>query len=823
MEKNKSMTIPVGNLNLSSNFKPGDIADSYGISARRYPQLTNSKDKSLVYTGGNILGMTVFNGEIVTVRNENGMPELFVGEELIIGALDQYAYDATYKRSFTGINTKLVVYPDQIYLEKVDGEWKTTNLAASVSCKAVFGSRSVVCVNSQKDITGYGGSIKDSTWSGPLAFEKNLSGKYLCFKFNNKRIVAGVQPWAWDSSNPLIDYVDASDITVIDDWTIQITAGKRKRMPATEKAMVHNSLLGFVYLNAYGPGSDPGKVYVFSTRQIDEQEYYYPETHESKYSCTYECTVTDFSPSGLSQGEIEQSDYFSMYTSGGKVPIVPGGRYVRLLCQSETIQGTYYPGDGGVAFIYGANVDDTYTHVCDEVDFQFYGWPRADISALKRGDVIMLDDEPPLIVSSVEIDDKNESFEISVGLADGSNVSESRSWLSTEEVYATFSMRVEGIFSEFKKGDGVTISGASWTIEVEEDGEKVQKTINNNIAFVIDEIDKSTLYASADIFTASPELNITIERKSPFLDFICEKDNRLYGVNNSEKTIYVSALGDPTNMYAYEGVSTDSFAVAVGGEGNFTGCCKYAESVLFFKEDKIYKLVGSYPAEFALYSYDVDGLESGAEKSAVVINEVLYYKGRNGVFAYTGGIPSLISENFGEQISSLFDAVAGTDGVNYYLKMSNDDDMERIFCYNTRLGLWTLEEVTGDTYYGFVRTSDGLHLADDSGNVYQMNVLNGNGDWMVQFVPFYETIEGKKTYSRLLMRAELPKGSYMIIEVRSDDGPWCEAGKIVGANKGIIPIRLPIARCDKFEIRLRGKGEFVLHDILREYHVGSEV
>ena len=63
----------------------------------------------------------------------------------------------------------------------------------------------------------------------------------------------------------------------------------------------------------------------------------------------------------------------------------------------------------------------------------------------------------------------------------------------------------------------------------------------------------------------------------------------------------------------------------------------------------------------------------------------------------------------------------------------------------------------------------------------------------------------------------------MIIEVRSDDGVWCEAGKIVGANKGIIPIHLPIARCDKFEIRLRGKGEFVLHDILREYHVGSEV
>jgi hypothetical protein len=317
-------------------------------------------------------------------------------------------------------------------------------------------------------------------------------------------------------------------------------------------------------------------------------------------------------------------------------------------------------------------------------------------------------------------------------------------------------------------------------------------------------------------------LNITIERKAPSLDFICEKDNRLYGVNNSEKTIYVSALGDPTNMYAYEGVSTDSFAVAVGGEGNFTGCCKYAESVLFFKEDKIYKLVGSYPAEFALYSYDVDGVENGSERSLVVINEVLYYKGKNGVFAYTGGIPSLISENFGERQFS--DAAGGSDGVCYYLAAQDEKGTNKFLSFNTRLGIWVLENVGGDEIIDFVKTSAGLHYATSDGEVYKLHgAENVAENWMVQFVPFYETIEGKKTYSRLLMRAELPKGSYMIIEVRSDDGPWCEAGKIVGANKGIIPIRLPIARCDKFEIRLRGKGEFVLHDILREYHVGSEV
>ena len=306
----------------------------------------------------------------------------------------------------------------------------------------------------------------------------------------------------------------------------------------------------------------------------------------------------------------------------------------------------------------------------------------------------------------------------------------------------------------------------------------------------------------------------------PDLDFICERDNRLYGVNNAEKTVYVSALGDPTNMYAYEGVATDSFAVPMGGEGDFTGCCKYGESVLFFKEDKIYKLTGYTPADFAIDSYDVDGLQAGSYKSLVVINEVLYYKGKNGIFAYTGGIPTLISDNFGEHIFSR--AAAGTDGVSYYVSMS-EGGKDYLLSYNTRLRLWVRE---GDErYYHFVRLSDGLYAADDQDAIYKLNASAdvSDSEWMVQFVPFYETIEGKKTYSRLLMRAELPRGSYMIIEVRSDDGVWREAGKIVGANKGIIPIRLPIARCDKFELRLRGKGEFTIHDILREYHVGSEV
>ena len=84
------------------------------------------------------------------------------------------------------------------------------------------------------------------------------------------------------------------------------------------------------------------------------------------------------------------------------------------------------------------------------------------------------------------------------------------------------------------------------------------------------------------------------------MDYICSFENRIYGCSSSANTIYASALGDPTNFFDYTGISTDSYAVAVGSEGEFTGCIGYGGSVLFFKEDAIHRLMGSFPAEYAL-------------------------------------------------------------------------------------------------------------------------------------------------------------------------------------------------------------------------------
>jgi hypothetical protein len=69
---------------------------------------------------------------------------------------------------------------------------------------------------------------------------------------------------------------------------------------------------------------------------------------------------------------------------------------------------------------------------------------------------------------------------------------------------------------------------------------------------------------------------------------------------------------------------------------------------------------------------------------------------------------------------------------------------------------------------------------------------------------------------------EIPLGSYIIVETRFDGGVWQEAGKVVGHRQDVVPIMVPINRCDKFEVRLRGKGKCKILSLMREFYVRGD-
>lgn len=314
---------------------------------------------------------------------------------------------------------------------------------------------------------------------------------------------------------------------------------------------------------------------------------------------------------------------------------------------------------------------------------------------------------------------------------------------------------------------------------------------------------------------------ITVTRDVPDLDYIFEHDNRLFGCSNATGTIYVSALGEPMNFSTMEGLSTDAYAVAVGSDGPFTGACRYGSAALFFKANKLHKLLGSYPAEYYLYSYDVDGVQAGSAKSAVVMGEVLYYLGGHGVYAYTGGTPTLISAAFGER--RFADGAGGTDGRRYYLSCRDlaATNVWRTLVYDTASGLWMAENKVKET--DFCRVGQRTYYLTGGCMYYDGGEDDEDVVWMAQYTPFYETVSGKKRHSKIVLRAVCPRGAYALIKVRYDGGTWQEVGRIVGRGEGVQTVQLPMTRCDKFEMRLSGKGPFDLLSMLRIFAVGSDV
>lgn len=373
-----------------------------------------------------------------------------------------------------------------------------------------------------------------------------------------------------------------------------------------------------------------------------------------------------------------------------------------------------------------------------------------------------------------------------------------------------------GIFSKyFEIGDRVKISGAVTLPE------------NNTPDVVtISAVSDYTL-TFAETFAAGAEAGeIIISKPVPDLDYICSSDNRLWGVCNKDNTIYASALGKPGDFYDYDGLDTDSWAVAVGTDKDFTGIAAYGDSVLCWKENCLHKVMGNNPSEYYMSTYTVNGVENGSNLSIQVVNEVLYYKGIDGIYAYTGGVPSLISPQFGTHRYRY--AAAGSDDMHYYVSMQRTDESGWVlFIFDILHGLWMKEDEIRCTSF---TEQDGRVLFLSDGIIYMTGQENDEViSWKAEYAPIYE-INGsgygtsgslnRRDYLRLVIRVEV--NGTLVVEYRTDDGEWKTAKHVSTDWTKIVTVPLPPIRCDKFQFRLSGEGKVTIRAVEREMTMGSK-
>lgn len=365
----------------------------------------------------------------------------------------------------------------------------------------------------------------------------------------------------------------------------------------------------------------------------------------------------------------------------------------------------------------------------------------------------------------------------------------------------------EGTAFTFREGDAITISGCETAPE-------------NNKSVIIRGVSGNVLSFYSNTFTAGTEEGtVSLAREVPDLDFVCESNYRLWGT--MDNTIYGSKFGDPFNFQVFDGLTGDSYYIDVASDGEFTGCIPYSSHICFFKEHTLHKLYGSKPSNYQIVTSQVYGVQAGSERSMCVINETLIYKGVNGVYAYTGGVPELISEGFGTVKFS--DACAAADGERYYISMRSGETWG-VYVYDVLRGIWLREDGSHcvdmafhDGYVWMLSADGGLYRVDPE--------LGKDGmEWSVTFCPFTEVYNERKVYSRFHLRLLLGEKAWLTVEIRRDNTAlWQKVYTTHNERARTITVPVVPERCDSVEIRLRGKGECLLRTFIREFQMGSDV
>lgn len=402
----------------------------------------------------------------------------------------------------------------------------------------------------------------------------------------------------------------------------------------------------------------------------------------------------------------------------------------------------------------------------------------------------------------------------------------SEMWVDIPTVYAK--IQTAGIGAQFSELDGVRISGLTYTGDSEAMKTQVEALNTDNVirGKGDDYIIITGMLDQAYSYTGS----VSVARRIPTLDHVCELDNRLWGCHYGMQDgvavneIYASALGDPKVWNRFAGASTDSYSVGVGSDGPFTGMISHLGYVLAFKEDCIHKIYGTMPSNFQISTTNCRGVQKGSERSLCAVNERLYYKSRTDVCTYDGSLPVSISEVFANQAYS--NARAGALGSKYYISMQDSAGDWHMFVFDSERGIWHREDETHAMMFTTYR-DDLFYIDEDTRSIMSAAGKSGAQEEKVAWeatsgIIGYEYPDSKYL-GRFSLRVRMEEHSHCEIFVQYDsDGEWIKQGDLIGTSTQSFNVPVIPRRCDHMQIRLRGEGDVKIYSIAKILELGSD-
>lgn len=397
--------------------------------------------------------------------------------------------------------------------------------------------------------------------------------------------------------------------------------------------------------------------------------------------------------------------------------------------------------------------------------------------------------------------------------------------------------------------DALTITGTlAYT-----DSNNASKTKQCKVSCIIERIESYTLVLPRETFielTGEGASNITfygtITRTMPDLDRVIEWNNRLWGASSADNCIYASKLGDPKNWQYYQGTGLDSYYAQQGTDGVWTGCATYSSHIIFFKQNSMARIYGSAPSNFQITNTKCYGVEEGSKASVVTVNDTVFYKSVIGIMAYDGGTPYCISDRFAKDFGHV---VGGTEGRKYYASIITKDIGPELMVLDIDKGVWHREDTTrfkdtcsiDDKLFFITNDSDELLCGDDvfvddyllvgegTPTTGEVSIINpetptesfDDMEWSATFGAFDEHIENRKIYSRLLIRLLRKDTSEVKVYISINDGEWEQVYKFDPASTGGDYIPIVPRRCDRYSVKIVGKGNCSIKSLTRKVRFGT--
>lgn len=404
-------------------------------------------------------------------------------------------------------------------------------------------------------------------------------------------------------------------------------------------------------------------------------------------------------------------------------------------------------------------------------------------------------------------------------------------WAAVETTYVKIAS--PNIGKAFRKLDGVKISGAA--------------DAQFNTTLILYEASDDFIVVTGNISSPiTEEAPITITREVPAMDFVVEGENRVWGCNSKKNEIYACKLGDFRNWNCFLGLSTDSYAVSVGTDGEFTGAVRYLSSILFFKENYAHKIYNTNPP-YIVSTSRIKGVQKGSHSSLCIVNGSLFYLSQTGLCKFEGSLPQAVQNVFGTEY--FYSGVGGEFRNKYYICMSSGADKRQLFVYDTENGIWHKEGLDKEALdiKEFASYNSNLFFIYKDENMLKLGLIDGEkpyGTFTGQLSGYSEEpfvswsaktgmlgISNaahtyiKTVFIRYSLKDTKDEENPAFIDVYAQydsDGEWelLDSGRESETHAHIIKAHI-LRKCDHIELKFKGRGECKIFSLTLSYELGG--